>query len=745
MIRTTLFLVFTIACILFSQNRESATSVKPRSQTEFSAENAMDYLNVIAAETHPIGSIANQKVRDYLVNELTALGLETYVESGHVRVSWGGNFNRSAYVENVIATLPGSDPNGKKVALAAHYDSVFEGPGAADDGYAVAAMIETVKLLKDEPRKNDIQLIITDGEEMGLLGAYYHVKKNEMDDVGVLLNYEARGNEGPCHAFEWSNNNAWLVREMKKSAVRPIANSLSYEIYNRMPNGSDFTAFLDKNVPGINNAFIDGFSYYHNPVDNVENISQKSIQHTGENMYLMTKHFANYDFSEEVETGNASFFNFYGMLIAYPAGWDLYFMILLGLVFIGMEVFARNKEGFKVIRIGKALLLMLLAIILAGAANFALGAAAKAMYPQYATFYSYHYYNHEWYFIGGIGLTIIILSFMSRWIIPSYGRIAQGHALFLIMALISIALYTTMRTGVFVMLFPAIVFGLCVIVKLYTEEEEREGLVLPLLYLFFLAGMWTLLSHSLFLAFSLDSLPGAILLSCLGGLSTMYLAPSIWRRSGRRVMLGFGSLLFIGSLIIAHLQSSPTEREPLLTNLKYVYDGEEDKSYVATFDDYIHDGHLGLLDNASANRLARHLPYSEFYNETDEDLSSYQSKITRDTSTEDHTILYHVVNPKRANIAYVFIPDITNVDSLFFDEEFNTKMSLKERDSYYTTLYGYGLDSLDIRMTTIDASKPVKVYVNMEYGELPIQANMPKGLILNDPNTVISHVLGGDD
>ena len=72
----------------------------------------MDYLNVIAAETHPIGSRANQKVRDYLVQELEGLGLETKVESGLVHLPYSGNYNRSAYVENVIATLPGSEPGG---------------------------------------------------------------------------------------------------------------------------------------------------------------------------------------------------------------------------------------------------------------------------------------------------------------------------------------------------------------------------------------------------------------------------------------------------------------------------------------------------------------------------------------------------------------------------------------------------------------------------------------------------------
>ena len=402
MAKQILFLVFAIACIVLSLKRESATEIKPRLTEGFSAINAMDYLKVIAAEKHPIGSLANQKVKDYLVEELTRMGLETKVESGYIKKSYGNKYVRAAYVENVIAILPGSNPDGKKVALAAHYDSVFEGPGAADDGYAVACMIETVRLLKAHQRKNDIKLIITDGEEMGLLGALFHVKKEKMDDIGILLNYEARGNEGPGIAFEWSNNNAWLVREMKKSAVRPITSSFSYEVYNLMPNSSDFTAFKKRNVAGINHAFIDGFSYYHNPADNIDNISLESVQHTGENMYLMAKHFANYDFSN-VETGNASFFNFYGFLVQYPSSIDLFLVTLLVLLFITLLGFQLRKKKFSWSVFFSALALRVVTLILICAANFGLALLLTKLYPQYSTFYSFHYYNHEWYLIAGEG------------------------------------------------------------------------------------------------------------------------------------------------------------------------------------------------------------------------------------------------------------------------------------------------------------------------------------------------------
>jgi hypothetical protein len=43
--------------------------------TEFSAERAIENLKVIAREPHPTGSIANARVRDYIVEQTRSLGL----------------------------------------------------------------------------------------------------------------------------------------------------------------------------------------------------------------------------------------------------------------------------------------------------------------------------------------------------------------------------------------------------------------------------------------------------------------------------------------------------------------------------------------------------------------------------------------------------------------------------------------------------------------------------------------------
>ena len=105
--------------------------------------------------------------------------------------------------------------------LVAHYDSVPGGPGVADDGAGVAAIIETVRALKEmKPLQNDVIILLTDGEENGMLGAKAFVEDHPwVKDVGLVLNFEARGNKGPSFMFETSDNNGWIVKEFVEACT----------------------------------------------------------------------------------------------------------------------------------------------------------------------------------------------------------------------------------------------------------------------------------------------------------------------------------------------------------------------------------------------------------------------------------------------------------------------------------------------------------------------------------------------
>ena len=108
--------------------------------TAFSAERAAEHLQVITGDRpSPVGSHAGDRIRDYLVTQLTTLGLQVQVQAG-LGIGSIGHSTVAGRVENIVAALPGRDSTGR-IFLVAHYDSTFGTPGAADDKAAVAAVV----------------------------------------------------------------------------------------------------------------------------------------------------------------------------------------------------------------------------------------------------------------------------------------------------------------------------------------------------------------------------------------------------------------------------------------------------------------------------------------------------------------------------------------------------------------------------------------------------------------------------
>jgi len=84
-------------------------------------------------------------------------------------------FYDNQVVNNVIAEIPGTDPNLKDevVLIGAHLDSWFGGTGASDNAASCAVMIEAMRIIKEtgiQPRRT-IRLALWGGEELGMLGS----------------------------------------------------------------------------------------------------------------------------------------------------------------------------------------------------------------------------------------------------------------------------------------------------------------------------------------------------------------------------------------------------------------------------------------------------------------------------------------------------------------------------------------------------------------------------------------------
>ena len=313
---------------------------------QFSAGRALDTLHRVfnTDQPHPVGTAADDGVRDRIVVELTKLGYQPQIQTAFAC----GDFGTCATVNNVLARLDGSDASSSDaVLLAAHYDSVPAGPGDSDDGVGVAAVLEIARALKSMPApRHAVIFLLDEGEEAGLLGARAFVDGNSWaKDVRAVVNLDARGTSGPSVLFETGSANEWAVRLYGEHAPRPVTSSIFYTVYKALPNDTDFTVFKAAGYQGLNFAFIGDEVHYHTPLDNSANVSPDSLQHQGENALPSVTALANADLSS-VPQSEGVFFDLLGRsVVRWPAKRSLLFAGLAALlIFMQVGWLIRTKR-----------------------------------------------------------------------------------------------------------------------------------------------------------------------------------------------------------------------------------------------------------------------------------------------------------------------------------------------------------------------------------------------------------------
>ena len=327
-----LLVIVTALLVVYRLNPPGPTAASAPA-AEFSGERAFQHLTVIAQKPRPVHTAEHAAVASYLQNELNAIGLSPEVQ-------------QTPSVTNILARLKGTSAE-KAVLLVAHYDSVAQGPGAGDNGSAVVAVLETLRALKSsQPLRNDVIALFSDAEELGMLGAKAFVYQHPWaGDVGVVLNFDARGTSGPAIMFETSDQNGWLVKEFAAAAPHPAANSLAPAIYRLMPNNTDFTVFKDGGFAGLNFAYIIGLNHYHSALDNLTNLDQRSLQHQGLTALALTRHFGNLNLNNRSGENDVFFDVLNAAIIAYSERWVVPLAIVVCLSFVALVALGfKNKQ-----------------------------------------------------------------------------------------------------------------------------------------------------------------------------------------------------------------------------------------------------------------------------------------------------------------------------------------------------------------------------------------------------------------
>jgi len=230
---------------------------------------------------HPVDSGANDAVRERLIAEMRAVGLSPRVTDDFACNGRRGSAVACARVRNLVATIGPAE--GRHLLLVSHYDSTPAGPGAGDDGIGVATMLEVAEALRGRALARPVTFLINEGEEFGLIGARAFMERDPLAaQVDVAINLEARGVNGPAIMFETSRPNAAAIALYRAAVARPVANSLSTDLYALIPNSTDVTVFADRPWTILNFAVIGNETRYHSAGDTLAALDPRSLQHMGE-------------------------------------------------------------------------------------------------------------------------------------------------------------------------------------------------------------------------------------------------------------------------------------------------------------------------------------------------------------------------------------------------------------------------------------------------------------------------------
>jgi hypothetical protein len=552
--------------------------------SEFSSGRAMGLLKVISRRPHPMGSAEHAAVRDYLVNELTALGLKPEVQTATV-VRKSGSSVSAGTVRNVLARLGGT-AGGKAVLLVSHYDSVKTSFGASDDGAGVATLLETARALRSgAPLKNDVIFLFTDGEEEGSLGARAFVEEHPWaQDVGTALNFEARGNTGPSIMFETSDGNGRLVKEFAKAAPHPVANSLSYEIYKRLPNDTDLTVLKASGLSGLNFAFIGGLSHYHSLLDNFQEMDERSLQHQGSYALPLTRDLGEVDLSRTKET-NAVYFDVPGAgLVHYPQTWVLPLTLGVALLFVCVVALGVKRGRLTLSGIAYGFLWLLASAVAATLAVTAVAWLLRVLQGVLGIAPQAYAYNGGTYLVSFLCLAsaivcVLYVKFGKR---SGVEELAAGALVWWLILMIVCGLFAPGASYLFTwpLLFSAVGLALALSVK---EVGSLKGALL--LSLFAIPGvmLWIPTIYFSYVALTISAatvlvLPAVI----LAGL----LAPQLHLLTAdRRWVLPCAALALSLGLMAAGLWSGRFDREhPKKDSLFYAMNADTGKAVWASFD-----------------------------------------------------------------------------------------------------------------------------------------------------------------
>ncbi len=592
-------------------------SSMPKAETEtadlknFSTQRALYHVEKMTEKPHFIGSKNHNEVAQYVSRSLSDLGLEVSMQEGYAFSDWG----TLTKCKNVLAKIKGSG-NGKALLLMSHYDSAPHSfsHGASDDAAGVATILEGVRTFIHNkiPHKNDIIILFTDAEELGLNGAALFAAKHPWaNDIGVVLNFEARGTSGPSYMLmEVSQGNAKMVNEfVNANPAFANSNSLMYSIYKMLPNDTDLTVFrTQKAIQGFNFAYIDDHFNYHTQQDDMAHLNVNSLQHHGAYLMPLLDYFANADLSDLSSTQDEVYFSIPFGFIHYPFAWVMPMCVLALVCFVFIVFIGLVNRTININQMARGFLPLVLSLVAVWLILFFGWELILKIYPQYNDILHGFTYNGHDYLAAFIALGLGVCFWLYEKFSSQKEAINHFLAPLFIWLLVNFAI-AFFLTGAGFLVIP--LFSALILLGYYVFTQKTPWFLvvftaLPALVI--LVPFIEIFPVALGLKMLFAS--GILLVLCFG-----LLVPFFGMLQSKRTPILLCFLIAFGYLIKAHLNSGYEAGKAKPNSLVYYFDATQNKAYWTTYDKNLDEWTKSYLgENPKAATQLNNTTLSSKYN-----------------------------------------------------------------------------------------------------------------------------------
>jgi Zn-dependent M28 family amino/carboxypeptidase len=267
-------------------------SAPPAAQTpSFDSNRAFEHLKqLVEIGPRPAGSPGIQKTRDYIKQQLSAVGLTVKEQAFEAKTPIG-----TVPMVNISATIPG--PGTGRLIFAGHYDTKlfeeFRFVGANDAGSSTAFLLEMARVLKERKNAVTIEILFLDGEEAfgewetgNTFGSRHYVdaakKDGTLKDIKAMILVDmigdkAQGFKRESRSTPWLTDAIWAAaRELKRPEFLPESTPIDDDHLPFLAAGVPATDIIDLEYPDASSR------YWHSAEDTLDKVSAQSLQVVGD-------------------------------------------------------------------------------------------------------------------------------------------------------------------------------------------------------------------------------------------------------------------------------------------------------------------------------------------------------------------------------------------------------------------------------------------------------------------------------